>query len=311
MVIFKNVLLRVVICLLSFGVSAQQPTSTKQIAKSTDSLRLFLIGNSFSQNATRYLPQLAEEAGHALFIGRAEIGGASMQRHWDAVEAAMRDTSDPKGKPYGGRSLLTLLSKGTWDVVTIQQASIISGDVDTYRPYAKKLYDFIKSVQPKARVVLHETWAYRSDDDSSGTVTGKKMARSQQEMYEQLRNAYYTIAKELKVDVIPNGDAFNIVTTNVEWGFKKDTNFNYAKPEYPALPVQANSLHIGYTWNREQKFSYDSHHASVAGCYLGGLVWYAFLFKESPAKLSFKPEGVSEEFANYLKRTAARAVNGK
>jgi hypothetical protein len=42
---------------------------------------LFLIGNSFSQNAAKYLPQLAQEGNHPLIIGRAEIGGCSLQKH--------------------------------------------------------------------------------------------------------------------------------------------------------------------------------------------------------------------------------------
>ncbi|MGV3641988.1 MAG: DUF4886 domain-containing protein, partial [Adhaeribacter sp.] len=55
-----------------------RPANAK--ADKQKSLRLFIIGNSFSQNAARFLPQFAQEEGHELVIGRAEIGGASMQR---------------------------------------------------------------------------------------------------------------------------------------------------------------------------------------------------------------------------------------
>jgi hypothetical protein len=294
--------------LFSLAAFGQNVPANKKAGTAKDSLRLFLIGNSFSQNATRYLPQLAQEGGHPLVIGRAEIGGASMQRHWDAVEAAMRDTSDPKGKPYKGQSLRMLLSEGRWDVVTIQQASILSGDVNTYRPYAKKLYDFIKSLQPNAKIVLHETWAYRSDDDSMGNIRANQRAASAKEMYDSLANAYRTIAKELNIEMIPNGDAFNNVSTGGTFSFKKDITYNYTQPAHPKLPNQAYSLHTGYSWDREQKLNFDSHHASIAGCYLGGLVWYTFLFKESPVKLKFKPTEVPADFAEYLKKTAAKTV---
>ena len=40
------------------------------------SLRVFLIGNSFSQNATRYLPELAREGGHTLELGIAMFSRA-------------------------------------------------------------------------------------------------------------------------------------------------------------------------------------------------------------------------------------------
>ncbi len=297
------------VLVFSGSLSAQQSGSGEKVSKSTDSIRLFVIGNSFSQNATRYLPQLATEGGHKLVIGRAELGGASMKRHWDAVEAAKRDTNDPKGKPYNGKSLLTLLSQGKWDMVTIQQYSFISGNVDSYRPYAKNLYDFIKSVQPTARVVIHQTWAYRSDDDTFGIVTPKVVATSQQQMYTNLKSAYHTIAKELGIGVIPTGDAFYKANSEAPWIYKKEDSFNYDDPQYPQLPVQTNSLHVGYQWNQSKKLGYDGHHANAAGCYLGGLVWYEFLFNESPVKLTFKPAELSQEFADYLKQNATKTVS--
>ena len=75
-----------------------------QSAGKQDTLRLFLIGNSFSQNAGRYLPQLAEEGNHPLVIGRAEIGGCSLQKHWELAELAERNPEDPRGKAYKGKS---------------------------------------------------------------------------------------------------------------------------------------------------------------------------------------------------------------
>jgi hypothetical protein len=48
--------------------------------------------------------------------------------------------------------------------VTIQQRSISSHDVTTYRPYAANLRDYVKKHAPNAELLLHETWAYRVDD---------------------------------------------------------------------------------------------------------------------------------------------------
>src|SRR5215216_5932006 len=77
-------------------------------------LRLFVIGNSFSQNATRYLPQLAKAGGHELVIGRAEVGGCSLERHWKAAAAAQANPDDPAGKFYGGKTLRERMGDGTW-----------------------------------------------------------------------------------------------------------------------------------------------------------------------------------------------------
>lgn len=274
-----------------------------------EKLRLFIIGNSFSINASKFLPQLAKEGGHDLEIGRAELGGCPLERHWSIAEAYEANPNDPDGKAYNGKSLKMLLSNGRWDVVTIQQYSRFSGFIDTYRPYAKKLYDYIKSIQPDAKIVIHQTWAYRSDAKNFGLVGRDIQAQTDKEMYEKSRAAYHTIADKLNVEIIPTGDAFYGITSDPAWAFKKDTKFDYAKPVYPATPADVYSLHAGYKWDKDKKLVFDPNHASVAGEYLGSLVWYQFLFNLSPKNLKFKPEQVPEKFAKQLKKVAASAVS--
>lgn len=273
-----------------------------------DTLRLFMIGNSFSQNAGRYLPQLAEAGNHPLKIGRAEIGGCSLQKHWELAELAEKDPLDPKGKAYQGKSLRELLSKGKWDVVTIQQNSMNSGDVDTYRPYAKKLYDYIKSIQPEAKVLIHQTWAYRIDSRDFTQIAKNRYASSAEEMWKRSREAYRQIASELGIDLMPVGDAFRKVSTSKKWGYKPDPGFKEQSAVYPNLPEQGNSLHVGYYWTKDKKIGFDSHHANAAGCFLGSLVWYTCLFGDSPAKLKYVPEEIPADFAAYLKKVAFKTA---
>ncbi|MGV3557638.1 DUF4886 domain-containing protein [Larkinella arboricola] len=270
-------------------------------------LRLFIIGNSFSGNATRYLPELSKEGGHELHIGRAELGGCSLQRHWEIAEAAEANPDDPKGKAYNGKSLKMLLSEGTWDVVTLQQYSMLSGDVETYQPYARKLYEYIKKIQPAAKIVFHQTWAYRADADGFGKIAGKTVAQTEKEMWEKSRAAYHTVARELGVSIIPTGDAFWRMSSDRNWGFQKENGFNAATAQPPRLPNEKNSLHVGYQW-KGNKLAFDSHHANKAGCYLGALVWYGFLFNESPVRLTFAPEEVPAGFAAQLRKTAWKTV---
>ncbi len=278
-----------------------------QISK-TDTLRLFLIGNSFSQNAAKYLPQLAQEGNHPLIIGRAEIGGCSLQKHWELAELAETDRANPQGRPYKDKSLRMLLSEGKWDVVTIQQNSMNSADVNTYRPYARKLYDFIKSLQPNAKVVFHQTWTYRVDSKDFSQIADGVFARNADEMWKKSRAAYHTVAKELGISIMPVGDAMQKVAKSKKWGYRVDSKFDFANPVYPNLPNQKNSLHAGYYWDASKKLGFDSHHASNAGCFLGSLVWYRFLFGESPEHLQFIPKDVPEEFGNQLKKVANSVI---
>ncbi|OZI06831.1 DUF4886 domain-containing protein [Siphonobacter sp. BAB-5385] len=294
-----------VLFLLLVQVAWGQSTSKKA---DRHALRLFMIGNSFSQNASKYLPELSQEAGHTLIIGRAELGGCSLERHWDHAQAAERNPEDPKGKPYHGKSLKMLLAEGTWDVITLQQASILSGNLETYQPYARQLYEYVKKLQPQAKIVLHQTWAYRVDSKDFTQIGNGQSARSAQQMWEKSRAAYHATAKELGIPLIPNGDAFWAISSDPQWGYKKDTEFNFDHPRPPALPKQNHSLHVGYFWKQDE-LGFDSHHANAAGCYLGSLVWYSFLFQESPLKLSFHPQEVDADFAEQLKKTAWKTVS--
>ncbi|GAB3957481.1 DUF4886 domain-containing protein [Spirosoma harenae] len=266
-----------------------------------------MIGNSFSQNASKYLPELSKEGGHVLVIGRAEIGGSSLQRHWEHAEAAELNPDDPKGKPYNGKSLKMLLSDGVWDIVTIQQASILSGDVETYRPYARNLYDYVKKLQPNATIVFHQTWAYRTDSKDFSRIASGDSAKSSEQMWEKSRSAYHTIANELGISLIPNGDAFWQINSSPKWSYQKDNSFDPKQAKSSTLPDQTHSLHVGYRWDKD-KLVFDSHHANEAGCYLGGLVWYSFLFGESPVKLTFKPAEVDDDFARQLRKVAWKTV---
>lgn len=271
-------------------------------------LRLFHVGNSFSNNATRLLPELAKNGGHELIIGRAVTGGCSLERHWNAVEAFLANPDDPKGKIYSGKSLWDNIRLGTWDVITVQQNSMNSTDYGTYQPYASKLHAHLKKLQPTAEVVIHQTWAYRTDAAVFGQIGGGKNATSQKEMWERSRAAYWQLARDLGARVMPVGDAFWRVDSDPHSGYRVDTRFEAKTAEHPALPVQENSLHVGYRWNAQKKLGKDANHANVAGEYLGALVWYGFLFEESSEKLTYAPPSVAPEFAARLRRVAAQIL---
>lgn len=271
-------------------------------------LRLFVVGNSFSNNATHYLPDLAQAGGHELIMGRAQTGGCSLERHWNALEADLAQPGDAKGKIYSGKSLRENMGTGFWDVITIQQYSLLSSEVGTYQPFARQLHDHLKSVQPGAEIALHQTWAYRVDAPKFGQIGGGRNAADNREMWEKSRAAYWATAKELGLRVIPTGDAFWRVNSDSRWAYRADPNFDFKNAVKPALPTQANSLHVGYRWGPDGKLGKDANHANVAGEYLGALVWYGFLFHESPEKLAFVPPGIPADFAAHLRKIAWQVV---
>ena len=52
----------------------------------------------------------------------------------------------------------------------------------------------------------------------------------------------------------------------------------------------------------------DGHHASVAGEYLGGCVFYEVLFGETVVGNTFIPPGLDAAYARFLQETAHKAV---
>lgn len=269
-----------------------------------DSTHLLLIGNSFSHNTTKYLSELAEEAGFPLVYDFATFGSGSMKQHYERAQLCEKDPQAPKAKPYHGKSLKEMIAAQKWDIVSIQQVSNLSGDPNTYRPYAQQLYSMIKEIQPDAKIIMIETWAYREDADWFTQIAENRKAKSSKMMYKHLRKAYKTIASELNVELIPVGDAFYKVSKSKEWRYRGDKSFDMENAVFPELPKQENSMHNGYFWDDDKNIHFDTHHASEAGRYLGSLIWYAYLTGESPAELHYVPDCVPADFAEYLREVA-------
>jgi len=286
---------------------AEAPAQTKTV-------RLFTVGNSFSQNATHYLGDLAKAAGDTLILRTANVGGSSMELHWSKVQAFEKDPADKLGLYTGGKSLKDSLAAEHWDFVTFQQASIKSHDLATYRPFAKQLSDYIRQHAPGATLLLHETWEYRVDDPRFSAKDPKPgEPKSQDEMYAGLSAAYAAIAKELGVRRMPVGDAFHIANRDPQWGFRPSaTPFDSKKAKPGELPDQTHSLNVGWNWKKgkdgKMTLGMDGHHANMAGEYLGACVWYEVLFGKSVENNTFVPKGLDAEYAKFLRATAHLAV---
>ncbi len=297
---------------LTFTAGAKAATTD---SKSVKTVKLFNIGNSFSQNATLYLKDIVAAAGHKLVHRAGVIGGSSMQVHWDKAQLHEREPDNKAGLYSTGKGLKEELAGEKWDYVTIQQASIKSHDIKNYRPYARQLYDYIKQHAPDAEVILHETWEYRVDDPRFSVkdpLPGEP--KTKDEMYRGLSSSYREIASELGVRIIPTGDAFHIADNDPRWAYQVDKMFDFKAAKQPALPDQTHSLHVGWRWSKPKdstapaQLKTDGHHANTAGCYLGACVFFETLYKESVVGNKFVPKGVDAEFARYLQETAHQAV---
>jgi len=292
--------LTIAFLLLTLSVFAGEPKT----------IRILTIGNSFSANATKYLKDLAKAGGHTLIHNSLVIGGSSFQVHADKTKA------EGKARLYSnGKDLVSNLTVDRWDYVTIQQASIKSHDYGTYQPHAGFLRDLIVKHAPQAKLLIHQTWAYRVDDPRFAIKAPKPgEPKTQEEMYRGLTAAYDKLAAEFGAKIIPVGDAMFNADTDAKWGFKPDPKpFDAKAAKQPDLPIQTHSLHVGWRWakskdGKKTTLGMDGHHANLAGEYLGACVWYEVLFGDSPVGLAFIPKGLNAEFARFLQETAHQAV---
>lgn len=267
------------------AVSGRAEDETPAAAAPAKPLRDLAVGNSFSLNATRQLPGLAKAAGKALKVVNASIGGCDFERHMRHADAYERDPASKEGNPYGGKSLKDMLTRETWDVVTVQQASPKSFKPETFQPHADRLIAYIRKHAPQAEVVVHQTWAYRDDHK----FWGRKDLNTDS-MYAKLRAAYDGLAKGAGLRLIPSGDAMEAARRDAAWG-------PFLSGE-PPTPRPEKALHAK-----------DGYHANVKGEYLQGCVWFEFLFRESVVGNSFVPKGLTAEEAAVLQRIAHGVVS--
>ena len=287
---------------------------------SAKELKVLAIGNSFSVCVGKYFSSVVQSfPEHSLEFTSACIGGCPLEKHARNIKEDSSD-NDPKagkywiaewsvskGSPVRYQSsfgkLPDLLKNHSYDIVTIQQASPLSWKWESYEPYAGELIAFIRQCQPKAEIVIQETWSYRIDSPQL-----RRFGFDQTEMYERLRAAYKNLAEKYKFRVIPTGDAVQL--------FRKYTPVKYRKPEgmtfeYPNLPSREGDVVGSASWSKEEKdrkMKVDPIHLNPDGEYLQACVWFSILYGEPVDRITWAPKDMKPDFAALLRKCAKEAV---
>ena len=185
-------------------------------------MRILSIGNSYSQDAQKYLHRLSVAAGEPIATANLYIGGCSLERHDRNLQSGEKAyLYIYNGEDTGMMvSLQDALEYATYDVVTLQQASHYSTDYETYQPYLNRLFAYVRKCQPEAKIMLHETWAY---EDGCQRMIDKFGYDSAERMYAELHDAYERAAKELDVEIIPGGTAMQLAVRNGLTPIHRDT----------------------------------------------------------------------------------------
>ncbi len=170
-------------------------------------MKLLSIGNSFSVDAQRYLHALAKAGGTEITTANLYIGGCPLSLHYRNMLGDFRAYTlyfNGEATPFD-LSIKEALLSASWDVVTLQQASHESFRPDSFVPYITELADFVRKCCPKAKVIIHQTWAYEDGSErlaKMGFDTGA-------DMFRQIEKAYDAAAESIRADgILPAGEMF-------------------------------------------------------------------------------------------------------
>lgn len=217
-------------------------------------MNVLAISNSFGDDANRYLHQIARAAGVDIQVCTLYIGGCTLDTHY----RNLLGDKEAYELHYNGQitgfkvSIAEALLSREWDVVTLQQGSRKSYDADSYQPYATELAGYIRECQPKAKLVIHQTWAYKDGSDRLARVTPYAASA---DMFRDIEKAYIRCVNEVEADgLIPSGKLMSALLANGVPNVHRD----------------------------------DLHVTKGLGRYALGLLWYRMLTGKSVAEDNFR-----------------------
>lgn len=186
-------------------------------------MNILSIGNSFSQDAQRYLHQIAKADGVGIHSYNLNIGGCPLSSHYRNMHNEQRVYALEMNGIYTGFSvsLKEALLNRDWDVITVQQVSHQAPNYNTYQPYLNGLVEYIRRFVPKAKIAVHQTWAY---EQGSKRLNEELQYSDYREMLCDIVKSYQTAAEHIGADyIIPSGEVFAAMLENGIETIHRDT----------------------------------------------------------------------------------------
>lgn len=231
------------------------------------SLKILAIGNSFTINATSFMPWLIDCLdGDSVCIAMLTRSGCTLQQHWashiaDSSDYDLHYSDNGDWTLSGLKTMDAALTLFDWDIITIQQASGLSGIYNSYQPYLKYLVRIFKEASPFAKLAWHTTWAYTPWTEHPEF---KKYGYDSGTMYEAIMEAGYLASEDFDI-IIPSA-------TLVKWLWE----------EFPEV---------------ENGFSSDGYHIDASlGQYALSSLWYEELITPSTGTSTLNAEVSPPDF---------------
>lgn len=245
-------------------------------------LKVLAIGNSFSNDTTFYLEDVARAEGfETVLVGNLYISGCTLQTHALNAESNVPAYKywmnyDGDWKTIEGCTLEYALKDQDWDIITMQQGSRWSGVANSYEPSLTKLIEYVNKTKtnPNARLAWNMTWAYQSDFEKDMFA---QYGRNQDVMY-------------------------HAIITTVQDKVMAHKEIAYVMPCGTAIQ-NARTSYVGDNLTR------DGYHMSELGRVITSYTWLATFLDEPLKQISITNVGESLVLTEQDKTMILEAVN--
>ena len=217
--------------------------------------------------------ELLDAAAVPAVVGNIYASGSYLVHHWkravgDKAEYRYFKRTEEGSVSLENQTLLHGLLDEKWDIISLQQASDLSGLYDTYFPYLPDLMDWIGE-RSDAEIVFHQTWAYPANSTHDAFAN---YDNDQMKMYEAIVDAVRRATEACGIKtVIPVGTAVQ----------------------------NARTSRLGDTLNRD-----GLHLELTYGRYLAACVWFEALTGLDVRKNPYRPSSVPEGTAAICREAA-------
>ncbi len=168
-------------------------------------MNILSIGNSFSEDAQRYINKIARaDEKRNILTWNLFIGGCPLSLHFRNMHSEEDAYSLGVNGSFIGikMSIKRALLAMEWDYISVQQVSRLSFKYDSYQPYLSELVAYVRRYCPKAKILVHQTWGYLPDSE---TLTNMGYA-THDEMFRDVAGCYDKAKNDINADaLIPAG----------------------------------------------------------------------------------------------------------
>lgn len=221
------------------------------------SLKIFLIGNSFTYDLMAYAPFVLNTITDKIDfeIGIAKISGASLATQYNSITGSTADyefsyikSGDSAWTIQSSKTFDYCISYADWDVVTLQQNSLNSPVWSTYEPYLSNIIDILygRGKNYKLGWILTQASADGSTRFPGPEIDPDGLYQTSDNMYNGIASCAQKVLENTPISfVIPDGTAIQ----NARHNSTLDALGTFGHLSYDGYHLQEGipSLIVGYT----------------------------------------------------------------